>query len=458
MVAAAVIVEIIVLSSSSSAPAAAVPPVDVPGRRQAGVHVDRGRHQHARPAEATRRRLDPRDDAVEGARAAADIDHGARRASTRATRPPIRRSTGRRTTASSRWRARAGSRSAFNVTAPGPLWAMARGAPSPRYARPLDAVRGRVRPVRRGRRTPLQRQLHATRRRRGRCRRCRYWSIWNEPNQPGWLAPQWQTAGRPARRCSRRRCTAPTWTPRTRRWRGPGTSRPRDTLLIGELAPEGCEPGGPCVYSRENRSIPPIPFVRALYCLDSSYQPLSGRGGARSGAPQSGDRERVRGGQPGPVQGDGVRPPPVLVLPVAGGFDVRTRTSSPLSDLGRLERALDCSVRRVRGRAPAGPVPDRVWIRDEPAEPVPRRAPGRPGAVPDEAAYIAWRDPRVRALSQFLLYDSPPDAAFRPGTQGYWSTFQTGLLYQNGAAKPSYGAYRLPVFVPDPRVARGRRC
>jgi hypothetical protein len=54
------------------------------------------------------------------------------------------------------------------------------------------------------------------------------------------------------------------------------------------------------------------------------------------------------------------------------------------------------------------------------------------------------------------MYDSPPDKRFRPGTLGYWSTFQTGLLYENGVVKPSYAAYRLPVFVPDQAVPARR--
>jgi hypothetical protein len=58
-------------------------------------------------------------------------------------------------------------------------------------------------------------------------------------------------------------------------------------------------------------------------------------------------------------------------------------------------------------------------------------------------------------LSQFLLYDSEPDRHFRPGTIGYWSTFQTGLLFANGIPKPAFGAYRLPIFVPQPAFTSG---
>jgi hypothetical protein len=68
----------------------------------------------------------------------------------------------------------------------------------------------------------------------------------------------------------------------------------------------------------------------------------------------------------------------------------------------------------------------------------------------NEAQYMAWRDPRVRTMSQFLLYDALPDFRYPPGSQQYWSTFQTGLRFARGQDKPSFISYRLPVFVPSP--------
>jgi hypothetical protein len=73
----------------------------------------------------------------------------------------------------------------------------------------------------------------------------------------------------------------------------------------------------------------------------------------------------------------------------------------------------------------------------------------------DQAEYMAWRDPRVRALSQFLLVDSAPDKAFPPGSSGYWSTFQTGLEYLSGKPKPSFDAYLMPVYLPHPTFKSG---
>ena len=75
----------------------------------------------------------------------------------------------------------------------------------------------------------------------------------------------------------------------------------------------------------------------------------------------------------------------------------------------------------------------------------------------NEAEYMAWRDPRVRSMSQFLLYDALPDPRYPRGSARYWSTFQTGLLDADGSAKRSLDDYRLPIFVADPVLGSGRR-
>src|SRR5581483_1756130 len=57
-------------------------------------------------------------------------------------------------------------------------------------------------------------------------------------------------------------------------------------------------------------------------------------------------------------------------------------------------------------------------------------------------------DPRVLGLSQFLLVDSAPDTKVPPSNPAYWSTFQTGLEFQDGRPKPSFYAYQLPIWLP----------
>ena len=81
---------------------------------------------------------------------------------------------------------------------------------------------------------------------------------------------------------------------------------------------------------------------------------------------------------------------------------------APLADLGRLEQALDRSVAAygVTRRLP-------IYLTEygyetNPPNPFRGVAPATQAAYLDEAEYLAWRDPRVRTLSQFLLRDSRP--------------------------------------------------
>lgn len=341
----------------------------------------------------------------------------------------------------------------FNLTAPGPLWAMGRGAPSARYrdrwlpsalqfGQFVAAVgarySGSYRPAA-GR--PALPRVH-------------YWSVWNEPNQPGWLAPQWRTSGgvtsmlAPAlyRAYANAAYAALSRT---------GHRPPGDTVLIGELAPEGCEPRGPCVYPRLERSIPPVPFVQALYCLDSSGQPLAGAAATREGCPAGGGRAAFVAANPALFQASGFahHPYSFFLPPTATMSDPNF---VPLSDLPRLERALDGAFHAYGQPRRLDLYLTEYGYETNPPNPFRGVSPDTQARYLNLAQYMAWRDPRVRALSQFLLYDSPPDAAFRPGTLGYWSTFQTGLRYQDGVAKPSYAAYRLPVLIPDPSPGPGR--
>ena len=54
-----------------------------------------------------------------------------------------------------------------------------------------------------------------------------------------------------------------------------------DTLLIGELAPEGSE------TTKAESPIPPLGFLRALYCVGPSYKPVQeARAEPRSCAPR----------------------------------------------------------------------------------------------------------------------------------------------------------------------------
>lgn len=342
----------------------------------------------------------------------------------------------------------------FNVTDPGPLWAMPKGAPSAKYADhwlPDSAAFGRfVRAV--GWRydgsylpasgsTPLP--------------RVSFWSISNEPNQPGWLAPQWRSTPRgpvmEAPALYRAHVDA-AFAALARTGHRPGS----DTILVGELAPEGCVAGVSCIYPRPEWPIPPLPFLQALYCVDAGYRPLTGGGAASLGCPRAPDPHAFVIAHPGLFRASGLAHHPYSFF-LAPGASMSNPAFAPLANLKRLETALDSIFATYKIGRHLPVYLTEYGYETNPPNPYRGVSPQRQSLYLNQAEYLAWRDPRVSTLSQFLLYDSPPNRAFPRGSPGYWSTFQTGLLYADGRAKPSLDSYRLPIFLPDPVVAPGRR-
>ena len=332
----------------------------------------------------------------------------------------------------------------FDLTAPGPLWAMRRGAPlagQANHYEPSASEFGRF-------------VLAAGRRYAGRyvapgsaspIPRVAYWSIWNEPNQPGWLAPQ------------RRVDAGVSEIESARLYRGyvdaafdalRRSGHGADTILIGELAPEGRESTG------SSSPVPPIPFVDALYCVGGRDRPLSGARARALGCPGAQARRAFAAAHPGLFDATGFAHHPYsFFLPPAAGMG--DRNFVPLSELGRLERGLDSifAAYSVSRRLP-------IYLTEygyetNPPNPFRGVSPTRQAAYLDQAAYLAWRDPRVRVLSQFLLVDSPPDRAYPRGSVRYWSTFQTGLVYLRGVPKPAFYSYALPIYVGRPDFATG---
>ena len=66
------------------------------------------------------------------------------------------------------------------------------------------------------------------------------------------------------------------------------------------------------------------------------------------------------------------------------------------------------------------------------------------------AEYISYNDPRLVSTMQFLLEDPIPTQTLEFGG------FASGLLFSGGKPKPSYDAYRLPVYMPQTGVRRNR--
>ncbi len=351
----------------------------------------------------------------------------------------------------------------FNVTAAGPLWAMGGRSPQAHYAdvyKPsaaefeqlVTAVGHRYD----GSYTPSAAQRAALKavgvRPSGRLPRVSFWSVWNEPNQPGWLSPQWRVVGGAKVMLAPvlyRSYVDAAWTALA----ATGHTVNSDTILVGELAPEG---GGGAAPAEQ--PIDPLGFLRALYCVDSSYRPLTGSAAAALGCPRGGDAKAFASAHPGLFDATGFAHHPYsFFLPPNVGYSSKAADAGfvPLVQLSRLEHALDSiyTAYDVSRKIP-------IYLTEygyETNPPNPFRGVSleRQAQYIDEAQYMASQDPRVRSMSQFLLYDAPPDTSFPRGTIGYWSTFQTGLAFANGAPKPSLFAYQLPLWIPSSTFSAG---
>jgi len=292
-----------------------------------------------------------------------------------------------------------------------------------------------------------------------------FWSIWNEPNQPAWLAPQWRiVAGR----------SAPN-SPRLYRalvdaavagLQATGHTPGNDTILIGETAPEG-DVKGALVGGREQYftqtgvfdAMTPMDFLRALYCVSSSYQRLAGAAASALGCPGHGSARSFVAQNPGLFYATGFAHHPYF-FNFPPGYSSPIGDFVPLADLGRLESGLD-QVFAAYGVNRKLPIYlTEYGYQTNPPDPHQVVSPAEQAAYLNQADYMAWRDPRVRSVAQFLLYDTGPNSAYPPSSFNYWDTFQTGLVYGPGTSldgrrKPAYGAYRLPIWIATPNVRRG---
>ncbi|WP_205696659.1 hypothetical protein [Conexibacter sp. SYSU D00693] len=268
------------------------------------------------------------------------------------------------------------------------------------------------------------------------------WSIWNEPNQPGWLTPQWAKDPRSA---DAQIETSP------RIYRAlvdegvaalRSTGHEHDTILIGETAPKGVRVKG------ESRAIAPGPFIRRLYCLGDDLKTLKGSTAELLGCPVDGDAKKVMSEHPGLFGATGFAHHPYELVrsPSASPGDRDFFTIANLSALSTLLRKVNAAFGRKGG------IPlylTEYGYQTRPPDPN-GVSQANQAKFLDESEYRTWRDKGVRSLAQFLLDDDEPREA-----DGFGTTFQTGLRTQDGKPKPAFTSYGTPIWLPSPKL-RGR--
>jgi hypothetical protein len=280
-----------------------------------------------------------------------------------------------------------------------------------------------------------------------------YWSIWNEPNQAGWLTPQWSPDPRNDKLFVEsapsiyRNLVAAAWTSLA------DTGHGSDTVLVGETAPQGAT--NP--VQGLSRPLSPLRFLRRVYCLDDNLNLLKGEEATVRGCPA--DNAAFVASNPGLFKSAGYAHHPYALL-TPPGRKSKSSDDVAMADLPALSRELKRIYARY-GQKPQSSrgVPLYLTEYGYQTKPDPFTVSfSQQAAFINQAEYIAYRNPNVRSMSQFLLIDDAPAAGVDPkkDPQLYWRTFQTGLKLLNGKRKPGYAAYATPIHLTKRTVRRGR--
>jgi hypothetical protein len=260
--------------------------------------------------------------------------------------------------------------------------------------------------------------------------RVSFWGIWNEPNLGIDIAPQAIDNGKLE--------VSPLYYRQLldAAWSGlQATGHGHDTILIGELAPDGATVGN--VPGNFDMMVP-LRFLRALYCVDSSYHQLRGLAASQRGCPTTaaGSSQFVAE-HPALFHASGV-----AVHPYSQGLPPNVPPQlepdyAEFADLQHVEVALD-RLQQVYGSSTRFPIYSTEFgEQTNPPEKLIRAlAPQTAAAYMNWTEYLTWRNPRIRSFDQYLLVDAPN------------GTFSTALEFANGTPKPSYFAFRMPLYMP----------
>jgi hypothetical protein len=279
--------------------------------------------------------------------------------------------------------------------------------------------------------------------------RVSFWAIWNEPNFGEDLGPQ-AVAGSTVSVAPGmyRNLLSQAWNALQ------ATGHGSDTILIGELAPRGMSASASRTFPQglpgDFAQTRPLVFIRTLYCVDSRYHPLRGSAAKAVGCPATAAAARsFRQQNPALFGASGFadhpypqnQPPPIEP---SSNMDI-----APLARLSNLERELD-RIQQLYGSPERFPIYNTEYgYITHPPNRNAYVAPATAAYYLNWAEYLSWKQPRVASTMQYLLYDPP---VLPTGDGG----FTSGLLFVNGRQKPTYAAYRLPLYLPATSTRSGR--
>ena len=263
------------------------------------------------------------------------------------------------------------------------------------------------------------------------------WSLWNEPNQAGWLSPQWEKVD------GVNVPVAPMLYRELHQAGVQGLERSghgNDPILLGETAPLGSDKTGPI------NGLRPVPFLREMLCLKPDGTPYDGADAARRRCQDFVKNPTLK------ATGFAHHPYTKKAAPTIAPKNPEEIT---IANIGTLGPTLDTLAAQSGGKM-AADLP--IFLTEFGYESVPDPRNGIPLLRQAEfnqlAEFLAYNDPRVAATTQFLLKDAAPllrspitNRAYQVGSREYWFSYQSGLYNTKGQAKPAAFAYTFPLVV-----------
>jgi hypothetical protein len=281
------------------------------------------------------------------------------------------------------------------------------------------------------------------------------YSLWNEPNFGQNLGPQNIDATSKSPGYS----VAPRYYRNLLRsgWTALKADARGARILVGEFAGQGRQlnttrkfpdglPGQVAITS-------PVPFIQTLYCLNSSYKPLTGKAAAYAGCPKNaGQRRSFAKENPALFDATAISmhpyaslyPPAVVSSKIPKDFIIFPVIGRLTTELGKVTSTYHHTRNygiwsTEYGYITSPPQTNKAGA----AYPSPAQA----AIYLNESEYLSYKNPRIDSYAQYLLRD--PQIIKGSGL------FASGLQYANGKPKPAYAAYRMPLWLPEQSVSKG---
>jgi hypothetical protein len=248
-----------------------------------------------------------------------------------------------------------------------------------------------------------------------------FWEVWNETNWGPSLAPQYMGSSVPVSANLYRGMLDAAWSALQQ------TGHGHDTVVDGSLSQDGSAHVG------QTGTTAPLVFVRTLYCVDASYKQLRGAAARQAGCPTS--KTAFRNAHPAlfSASGMGVHPYPYGRPPTQ--IDFPNPNGAEFAEIPHLITTLQRVAHTYGSHKPLN-----VYNTEFGYQTGFANAQNAAKYI-NQAEYISWKNPRIATYDQYELQDV--------------SWFATGLVRTNGGLKPSFYAYRLPVWLPVTTTKRG---